>query len=158
MREQLKDLVVDGPSSALRGTAGLLGAYGPAWLAGALFAAALLLVGAFLMRRSRARALRTGPEEYSLLWDSDREAVRKAYSKALKILGRKGYPVRQAHQGPVDYVLSLKARGFHVPAVFYALSHMAAQALYDPSPMEGVETDGLKSGLSALRGLPKAAK
>ena len=156
MRAQLKDLVVDGPSSALRGTAALFGAYGPAWLAGAVLAAALLLVGAFLTRRSRARARRTGPEEYSLLRDRDREAVRKAYSKAVKILGRKGYPVRQAHQGPVDYVLSLKARGFHVPAVFYALSRITTQALYDPSPMDGVEAQSLTSGLRALRRLPKA--
>ena len=92
-----------------------------------------------------------------MMMGADRDSVRKAYGKALRVLVRKGYPARSPDQGPVDYLEALRVRGLPVPPAFEAISRRAAVALYDPSPMADHDYGELRKGLKELRSLPRLA-
>jgi hypothetical protein len=154
MRAGFKDALVDGPSAALGSATSVLGAYGPSWLFGALLAAAIGALGALLVRRARGRPGAGRYQGYTLLRDDERDAVRKIYLSALRVLARKGYPGRPAHQGPRDYLGDLGAMGLPVPAAFRSISVNAARALYDPGPLTGDTLQHLKRSLRSLRGIP----
>ena len=154
MRTGLKDALVEGPSAALGSATSVLGAYGPSWLVGALLAALIGAVGAVLLRRAKGRPGAGRLEGYTLLRDTERDAVRKIYRSALRVLARKGYPGRPAHQGPGDYIADLGARSLPVPAAFRSISMHAAHALYDPSPLGRDTVEHLKRSLRSLRGVP----
>ena len=155
MRTGVKYILVDGPSTALGSATSLLGAYGPSWLFGALLAAVVAALGAVLVRRARGRPGAGRSEEYTLLRDAERDAVRKIYRSALRVLACMGYPGRPAHQGPRDYLGELSAMGLPVPAAFRSISVFAARALYDPTPLGAVALQDLKRSLNSLRGVPK---
>jgi hypothetical protein len=156
MRSQLKDFVTDGPSAALGGLTGLAGARSP-WLVWGPTLAVLAALVYVLIRRRGPRAAGQRWAGYSMMRDADRDSVRKAYGKALRVLDRKGYPERSPDQGPMDYLEALLARGLQVPPAFEAISRRAAVALYDPSPMADLDADELRTGLKALRSLPRLA-
>ena len=157
MRSRLKDLVVDQPSSALRGIAGRLDGSNSARMAGTLIIGAVLIVGVGLAvaRRRRGGTRRDRSADYALLQDGERELARKAYLRALNVLERKGYPQRPSHQGPVGFVASLRSQGLHVPEALETISRRAARVLYDPSPLQGNVAEEMKTHLKAVRALPK---
>ena len=156
IRTELKDLALGGVSSAAGAAATLVFNLGPvvvAVLVTVLVIALSAAVAAAFRRRQRS-ALRTR-EGYTLLSGVDREAVRKAYVKALRLLACKGYPSRRAHESPEDYLTTLASLGLHVPQSLRELSRHAALALYDPAPLA---PDAAKKGtesLGTLRGLPR---
>ena len=154
MRSQLKDFVTDGPSAALGGLTGLAGGGSP-WL---VWGPTLAVVAALLYVLVRRRSPRAGGRRwdgYSMMRDADRDAVRKAYGKALSVLENKGYPARRMDQSPMDYLEALRALELPVPPPFEDISRRAAVALYDPSPSADLGSGDLRTGLKALRSLPK---
>ena len=58
--------------------------------------------------------------------------MRRVYRKALRLLKQKGYPQRQAHQSPEDYLALLRELGIQVPDAFQTISGRTTEALYDP--------------------------
>ncbi len=156
MRSQLKDFVTDGPSAALGGLTGLAGARSP-WLVWGPTLAVIAALGYVLIRRRGPRAAGRHWAGYSMMTGADRDAVRKAYGKALRVLVRKGYPARNPDEGPMDYLEALHAQGLPVPPAFESISRRAAVALYDPSPMADLDSDELRTGLKELRSLPRLA-
>ena len=138
IRGQLKDLVLASPSAA----AGAV--------AGAVLLALALVASAIAMSRRSARK----GDSYSRLGGADREAVLRSYLKALRAMARKGYPKRQMHQSPGDYVRGLAAQGLPVPESFLNLSRQASEALYDPSPLDRYAALDGKQRLEAVRAAP----
>ncbi len=57
-----------------------------------------------------------------------------------------------------DYLDALRDLGLAVPPPFEAISRNAAVALYDPSPMADLDSGELRTGLKALRALPRLAE
>ncbi len=92
---------------------------------------------------------------YRLLDGATRGEVVRAYLKALHLMSHRGYPKRQAHESPADYVTKLESENFPVPDTFRRISRMATCALYDPTALEsGMVPDGWRL-LKTLRAIPK---
>jgi hypothetical protein len=89
VRTQLKDLVVGGASSATGAASALVLGVGPAVGIALGLALAAGLAG---LVRGRIRARTAGHGGYTLLPGPDRQELRKAYLRALRMLSRKGYP------------------------------------------------------------------
>lgn len=157
LRSQLRDIVVDSPASAAGAFASFFTGLGPAAVLGAVLASTVALMSmlAFWLKGRRRPWRRDRPKEYTLLPGGDRVAMKAVYVKALKLLGKRGYPQRLPHQSPADYVATLRERGFAVPSALEQISRQAAQALYDPSPLDPHSArDGI-GHLKKLRSVPR---
>ena len=92
---------------------------------------------------------------YRLLGGAARGEAVRAYLRALRLMRRRGYPKRQAHESPADYVTKLESQDFLVPNTFRRISRLATCALYDPAPLDsGIVHEGWRL-LKTLRAIPK---
>ena len=92
---------------------------------------------------------------YKLLDGSSRREVVRAYLKALNLMKRKGYPGRQVHESPADYVSQLESQNFPVPDAVRGITELATRALYDPSSPDPDSIDASWKLLNILRACPK---
>ena len=114
----------------------------------------LALAIAIRFRRLRwTRSRRT--RGYTRLTGGGREHVMSVYRKALRTLERKGYPRRQSHQAPGDYLAHLEAEAVLVPILFRDLTHRADAALYDPRSQDSLLTAAVAVLIKPLRNLPR---
>ena len=157
LRGQVKDLVMVGPGAAGDAISTLFsdGGAAAAGLGVAGVAAILALFISTMLRRRSGRIMREAG--YSILQGTDRESVVKAYLKSVRILTRKGYPERDVHQSPGDYMDELERLGLAVPAPFRHLSVQASQALYDPSDLDSYAIEDGDKRLRAVKAVPKLA-
>ena len=156
LRGQFKDFVIDAPAAAAGAIASIFSGRGQQ--AGAALLAATALVLAFValaMARRLIKSRRARRDGYSMLEGLDRLEIRRVYSKALRVLARKGYPRRQDHESPDDYMERLLSLGLPIPEEFRQMSRQAAHALYDPLPLLRIPEHDGKRGLRALRGMTK---
>ena len=102
------------------------------------FSVGLLLLALWVsIAKLRAgRKSRSNINGYRLLDGATRGEVVRAYLKALHLMSRRGYPKRQAHESPADYVAKLESENFPVPDTFRRISRLATCALYDPSSVD----------------------
>ena len=113
----------------------------------------LALLSAFLvwMVRRRNQARIDQALVYSLLQGSSRDQLKRAYRKGLTVLTRKGYPRRQPHQSPEDYLAMLRISGLPVPDAFQQLTRHATDAIYNPRKIDDAAMPGVKRLLQDLR-------
>lgn len=158
LRGGLMDVFGNGMSSASGAMTSAFGSGRQAAVFGLPLAVVLtaLVAGLTTLFKRRTRGRRS-PAEYSAIPGVGREDVREAYRKALGALAGKGYPGRQPHQSPMEYVEMLDAMGHDVPDVFRAISSAATRAFYDPTPLDVSVSDRVKAALRALRGIPRLA-
>ena len=64
---------------------------------------------------------------------------------------RKGYPERQLHQTPGEYIEALRAMGLRVPEPFEQLSLRAGDAFYNPRPFPHADVESARRLLGELR-------
>ena len=151
LRAQVGD-IVQGSTTAI--SAGVTSLFGGAGVLGFLFV--VITAAAILTRLRRRRWSRTRRRRgYSLLAGGGRERVMGVYRKALRTLERKGYPRRQPHQAPGDYLAHLEAAAMPVPAPFRDITRQAAAALYDPRPQAGPLKGAAAAIIKPLRKLPR---
>lgn len=158
MRAQLKGLAVESPAEAVRNVPDLFTAPSRAGLTTLAVAFAALALGAALvvLRRRRNAVLRRS-SLYSALPGETRGAVLSAYRQALHVLRRKGYPDRRSDQSPEEYAAALRLQQLAVPDELRHLSRLAANALYNPQPLDGPAAGEARRHLFGLRKLPKLA-
>ncbi len=154
LRERLKDVALGAPSAAAGAIGGLVSGpgAGPASILAAVLAA---MVGLALWTRRRPHTRRRAPAGYTLLSGTERHDVKRVYDRSLRVLKRKGYPSRLAHQSPNEYATALAAHGHPVPEQFLHLSRQASHALCDPRPLELTTGKQLQRMLRSLRKVGK---
>ncbi|MDZ4246486.1 MAG: transglutaminase-like domain-containing protein, partial [Dehalococcoidia bacterium] len=82
----------------------------PLW-AWAIFLGILsLAIIMWFNKRSMKLEVKRGGEKYSHLDGENRKSMVRTYSVMEKILGKKGLPVRQAHQSPAEYLKMITTR------------------------------------------------
>ena len=109
----------------------------------------------FFVKLRRRRSPRRRVGGYGSLAGPSRRKVVRDYLKALNLLKLRGYPVRQVHERPVDYITNLESQGLPVPNTFCGISRLATQALYDPASPELDAGDESWKLLSAMRAIPR---
>ena len=161
LRAEVSDLI---PKAPLSGAADLFSQQHAPRVALLASLASILLVALTVIRVARKRQNRGHDplHQYATLPGNGRNEVRRVYRKALRLLKQKGYPQRQAHQSPEDYLAALRELGIRIPDAFQAISSHTAEALYDPRPF-GHPTDReaierLKELRSALALIRKPAR
>ncbi len=114
----------------------------------------LALLSAFLvwMVRRRNQARLDQALVYSRLQGGSRDQLKRAYRKGLTVLTRRGYPRRQPHQSPEDYLAMLRESGFSIPEAFQQLSRHATEAIYNPKVIDDEAMGAVKRLLQDLRG------
>ena len=136
LRAEVEDLIPEAPSSMLSGAADLFSVqHTPrAALMASLAIILLLALTAIRVARKRQNRGHDPLHQYATLPGNSRNEMRRVYHKALRLLKRKGYPQRQAHQSPEDYLSVLRELGIQVPDAFQTISSRTTEALYDPRP------------------------
>ena len=153
IRADLKDIVLASPGAAANAVGSLFAQRGAAAGTAGLVLMAFVLVALVVAWRRRGTQ-RHNRREYTRLRGVDRQAVLTSYAKALRVMARKGYPRREAHQSPGDYVDLLVSNGLAVPDAFSNLSRQASEALYDPSPLDDYAAHDGRQRLRAVRSAP----
>ena len=153
LRGKISDFATLGATAASTGLTALTGTQGVALMMVAPLALLLALLSAFLvwMVRRRNQARLDQALVYSLLRGSSRDQLKRAYRKGLTVLTRKGYPRRQPHQSPEDYLAMLRESGLPVPEAFQQLSRHATDAIYNPRTIDDAALPGVKRLLRDLR-------
>ena len=159
MRGALVERVLGVRLAATGAVAALTSSNGLPAAAFALFITVLLVLLWISIARlgllDRARSKNRGG--YTLLHSVTRGEVMRAYLKALHLMGRRGYPQRREHEGPADYLAMLQSQDLPVPQAFRRISRLAAQALYDPTPLDsGTAREGW-AHLKTLRAVARLA-
>ena len=133
LRAEDRDLMPDAP---LGGAADLFSQQRAPGVALLASLASILLVALTVIRVARKHQNRGHDplHQYATLPGNGRNEVRRVYRKALRLLKRKGYPQRQAHQSPEDYLAVLRELGIRIPDAFQTISSHTAEVLYDPRP------------------------
>ena len=159
VRAELGSLLARGSSALTGGAATLFSGPGMAGTFGAVAVTSLVMLALALVMvaRRRRKVRRDLLQRYTLLTGTSRHDVREVYRKALRLLAKKGYPHRQAHQSPGDYIAALQGLELPVPETFRRLSYQAADALYDPRPMDPAIAREARSNLRSLRMVPGLA-
>ena len=159
MRAQFKGLALDSPAEAVRNVSDLVGTPGRVEVTVLVMAFwAMALAAALVVIRRRRNAAARRSSLYSALPGEARDAVLGAYRQALRMLRRKGYPDRRGDQSPEEYVSGLRSQKLAVPDELRLLSRLAANALYNPQPLDGTAAGEARRHLFGLRKLPKLAR
>ena len=137
MRSQLADWLAGVPTAATGAVVALV-RFNPLTGIALAFSVGFVLLALWVsIAKLRAgRKSRSNINGYRLLDGATRGEVVRAYRKALHLMSRRGYPKRQAHESPGDYVTKLESENFPVPDTFRRISRLATCALYDPSSVD----------------------
>ena len=157
LRAQLKDLVIRGPSSAISDVATLFSSGGVARVGGtvSVLSLPLLVLVLVVMGQKRRKRPMDLPASYTPLPGGARSEVKDVYQRALRLLQQKGYPRRQAHQSPREYVEALYELRVPVSEAFQEISHQAGDALYNPQPLRHSVVQKVKQKFKELRKVPR---
>ena len=160
IRADLRGMATDVPSVALGGLASLFGDGSRLAMTatGAFLLLMSLLVGRILVTRGRKNELRRALWDYSRLFDAGRDEMRGVYRKAVRRLEKNGYPRRQTHQSPEDYIGAIQTMGLPVPEPFREISRRARDAFYSPLPFDSSVVQDMKARLQALRRAPRLGR
>lgn len=155
LRAQVGDIVQGSSTAFSSGLTSLFGSTGMAALVIVLGSGALAIVIRFRRWRWTRTRRRRG---YTRLTGDGREGVMSVYHRALRTLESKGYPKRQPHQAPGDYLAHLETAAVYVPMPFRDLSRRADAALYDPRPQDSLITAAVGALIKPLRKLPRLGR
>ena len=153
LRDRMAGLFSVASAGVVAGLSGPLG--GGSWLAlplAALAVAAVVLVALAVRRLGLRRRNSHEARPYGLLRDAEREAARRVYSRALRLLRRRGNPQRLPHQGMQEYLAEVTSEGSVAGDAFARITASASAASYDPRPFPGQRVEDARS---ALRGLER---
>lgn len=158
MRAQFKGLAVESPTEAVRNVSNLFNTPSRVEVTTLVMTfVAMALTAALVAFRRRRNAVARRSSLYSALPGEARDAVLSAYRQALRMLRRKGYPDRRRDQSPEEFVAGLRLQKLAVPDELRQLSRLAANALYNPQPLDGSAAGEARRHLFGLRKLPKLA-
>ncbi len=110
---------------------------------------------AFFVKLRRRRPPKGRVGGYGSLAGPSRGKVVRDYLKALNLMKLRGYPVRQVHESPVDYITKLESQGLPVPNTFRGISGLATRALYDPASPDLNAADESWKLLNAMRAISR---
>ena len=152
MRHGVRGALIDGPSTALNGVASFFGDDSPVKKVAAASVPLLssVVLGVALMNRAR-RSRTHEPPASAGGFEGARAEMARLYRRSLVAMRRKGYPERQLHQTPGEYIEALRAMGLRVPEPFEQLSLRAGDAFYNPRPFPHADVESARRLLGELR-------